>query len=89
MPSITPTESTTPVQTVTPDPTVSIPDVRGANVDDATAVLEGLGLLVIVETELGVDSTPPLVVLDQFPASLTKVKPGSTVTLSAVKVLPQ
>jgi beta-lactam-binding protein with PASTA domain len=89
VPSTIPTQTATPTQTAKPDPTVSVPDVRGENVDDATAVLQGLGFVVSVESQLGDDVTPPLFVLDQFPASLAKVKPGSTVTLTAVKVLPQ
>jgi membrane peptidoglycan carboxypeptidase len=88
VPSTAPTEAVTPVQPVNPDPTVSIPDIRGTNVADATAVLQGLELVVVLELQPGADSTLPLFVVDQLPASTTVVNSGSTVTLKVVNVLP-
>ena len=68
--------------------TIAVPDVRLAKVADATAVLQGLGLSVILELQPGADSTLELYVLDQTPASTTPVSSGSTVTLKVVNVLP-
>jgi beta-lactam-binding protein with PASTA domain len=65
-----------------------VPDVRRAKVADATAVLQGLGLSVILELQPGADATLQLYVVDQLPASTTVVNSGSTVTLKVVNVLP-
>jgi beta-lactam-binding protein with PASTA domain len=65
-----------------------VPDVRRAKVADASAVLQGLGLSVILELQPGADSTMELYVVDQIPASTTPVNSGSTVTLKVVNVLP-
>lgn len=67
---------------------VTIPDIRRAKVADATAVLQGLGLSVVLELQPGADSTLPLYVVDQLPAGTTVVNSGSTVTLKVVNVLP-
>jgi membrane peptidoglycan carboxypeptidase len=77
-----------PVDPAAPVVTVAVPDVRGAKVADATAVLQGLGLSVLLELQPGADSTLQLYVVDQLPASTTPVNSGSTVTLKVVNVLP-
>ena len=65
-----------------------MPDVRRAKVADATAVLQGLGLSVVLELQPGAVSTSQLYVVDQLPASTTVVNSGSAVTLKVVNVLP-
>ena len=77
-----------PIDPAAPAVTIAVPDVRLAKVADATAVLQGLGLSVVLELQPGVDSTLELYVLDQTPASPTPVSSGSTVTLKVVNVLP-
>ena len=77
-----------PIDPAAPAVTIAVPDVRLAKVADATAVLQGLGLSVVLELQPGVDSTLELYVLDQTPASTTPVSSGSTVTLKVVNVLP-
>ena len=77
-----------PIDPAAPVVTIAVPDVRLAKVADATAVLQGLGLSVILELQPGADSTLELYVLDQTPASTTPVSSGSTVTLKVVNVLP-
>ena len=77
-----------PVDPVAPVVTVMVPDVRRAKVADATAVLQGLGLSVVLELQPGADSTRQLYVLDQFPVSTTAANSGSVVTLKVVNVLP-
>ncbi|HEX5165845.1 MAG TPA: PASTA domain-containing protein, partial [Thermomicrobiales bacterium] len=57
---------------------VSIPDVRGATVDDATAVLEDLGFVVAVAEEAS-GSVPEGQVIRTDP--VTEAESGSTVTL--------
>lgn len=68
--------------------TVAVPDIRGAKVADATAVLQGLGLSVILELQPGADVTLQLYVVDQLPAGATIVNSGSTVTLKVVNATP-
>ena len=77
-----------PVDPAAPVVAVAVPDVRRAKVADATAVLQGLGLSVILELQPGADATLQLYVVDQLPASTTVVNSGSTVTLKVVNVLP-
>ena len=87
-PSASAMPTVAPVDPAAPVVTVAVPDVRRAKVADATAVLQGLGLSVILELQPGADSTQQLYVVDQIPASTTAVNSGSTVTLKVVNVLP-
>ena len=87
-PSASAVPTIAPVDPAAPVVTVAVPDVRRAKVADATAVLQGLGLSVILELQPGADSTLQLYVVDQLPASATVVNSGSTVTLKVVNVLP-
>jgi serine/threonine-protein kinase len=57
---------------------VSIPDVRGATADDATATLEGLGFVVAIAEEAS-DTVAEGVVIRTDP--VTEAESGSTVTL--------
>lgn len=87
-PSASAVPTTPVVDPAAPVVAVTIPDIRRAKVADATAVLQGLGLSVVLELQPGADSTLPLYVVDQLPASTTVVNSGSTVTLKVVNVLP-
>ena len=87
-PSASAVPTTPVVDPSAPVVSVTIPDVRRAKVSDATAVLQGLGLSVVLELQPGADSTLPLFVVDQMPTSSTVVNSGSTVTLKVVNVLP-
>lgn len=87
-PSASAVPTTPAVDPAAPVVAVTIPDLRRAKVADATAVLQGLGLSVVLELQPGADSTLPLYVIDQLPASTTVVNSGSTVTLKVVNVLP-
>jgi serine/threonine-protein kinase len=60
--------------------TVTVPDVRGAGLDDATARLRALGLEVVVRH---VRNGHGSIVLDQDPPPGTVVRVGTTVTLVA------
>ena len=87
-PSASAVPTTPVVDPSAPVVSVTIPDVRRAKISDATAVLQGLGLSVVLELQPGADSTLPLFVVDQMPTSSTVVNSGSTVTLKVVNVLP-
>ena len=77
-----------PIDPAAPVVTVAVPDIRGAKVADATAVLQGLGLSVILELQPGADVTLQLYVVDQLPAGTTIVNSGSTVILKVVNATP-
>ena len=87
-PSASAVPTTPAVDPAAPVVAVTIPDIRRAKVADATAVLQGLGLSVVLELQPGADSKLPLFVVDQLPVSTTVVNSGSTVTLKVVNVLP-
>jgi hypothetical protein len=87
-PSASAVPTIAPIDPAAPVVTVSVPDVRRAKVADATAVLQGLGLSVVLELQPGADSTLPLFVLDQSPVSATVAPSGTKVTLKVVNVLP-
>jgi serine/threonine-protein kinase len=59
---------------------VTVPDVRGEDIDRVTPMLERLGLKVVVQH---VRNGRGDVVLDQDPRGGTKVRRGTTVTLVA------
>ncbi len=61
---------------------VQVPDLLGARQGDAVIALERLGLRVIVHIQDTI-SRPAGVILSQQPASLTNVKAGAIVTLTA------
>jgi membrane peptidoglycan carboxypeptidase len=77
-----------PIDPAAPAVTVAVPDIRGTKVADATAVLQGLGLSVILELQPGADVTLQLYVVDQLPAGTTIVNSGSTVILKVVNATP-
>ena len=87
-PSASAAPTVAPVDPAAPAVTVTVPDVRRAKVTDATTVLQGLGLSVVLELQPGADSTLPLFVLDQSPVGATPVPSGTKVTLKVVNVLP-
>jgi serine/threonine-protein kinase len=63
---------------------VQVPDVVGDNISAAKAELEGLGFVVVVNTDIQEIfwSFPPAVVTAQDPGGGTSIKRGSTVTIS-------
>ena len=67
-----------PTVTITVSNAVTMPDVRGRNVDEAGAQLTGAGLYVQVTSFFGLGST----VQSQDPAPGTRVEPGATVSLN-------
>ena len=85
-----PTDSPSASPAPTPAPTVlvTVPNLRGATAEDATSVLQGLGLSVVLELQPGVDPNLPRYVLDQNPPADTPINTGTTVTLKIVNVLP-
>jgi eukaryotic-like serine/threonine-protein kinase len=60
---------------------VQVPDVTGLDEATATAQLQDKGFVVQSNTRVTSDSTEDGLVLEQRPAALTQVKPGSTVTI--------
>jgi membrane peptidoglycan carboxypeptidase len=85
-----PTDSPSASPAPTPAPTVlvTVPNLRGATAEDATSVLQGLGLSVVLELQPGVDPNLPRYVLDQNPPADTPMNTGTTVTLKIVNVFP-
>ena len=85
-----PTDSPSASPAPSPAPTVlvTVPNLRGATAEDATSVLQGLGLSVVLELQPGVDPNLPRYVLDQNPPADTPINTGTTVTLKIVNVLP-
>ena len=85
-----PTDSPSASPAPTPAPTVlvTVPNLRGATAEDATRVIQGMGLSVILELQPGVDPALPRFVLEQIPAADTPINTGTTVTLKIVNVLP-
>lgn len=61
---------------------VSVPDLRGHSIEDATHVLEDLGLVVEVVGSGYVRNLPPGAVLQQSPEAGKKVKPGRIIMLT-------
>ena len=60
---------------------VNVPDVTGLDEATATAQLQDKGFVVQSRDRVTSDSTEDGLVLEQRPAALVKVKPGSTVTI--------
>ncbi len=60
---------------------VQVPDVTGLDEATATAQLQDKGFFVQSRDRVTTDSTEDGLVLEQRPAALAKVKPGSTVTI--------
>jgi membrane peptidoglycan carboxypeptidase len=85
------TASPTPSPTPSPSivATVILPDLLGVTIEDATVVLQELGLLVVIE-ETEPDSDPELqrYVVEQSPVNTTVVKVGSTVNLKVATAIP-
>jgi membrane peptidoglycan carboxypeptidase len=80
--------SASPAPSAGPIVSVTVPNLRGATAEDATSVLQGLGLSVVLELQPGVDPALPRFVLEQVPAANTPINTGTTVTLKIVNVLP-
>lgn len=65
-------------------PQVLVPDVKGRQVDDARASLQGAGF-VVGPTNTQTDSSPSGTVIAQSPEAGTKADKGSTITLTVSK----
>ncbi|WP_372344368.1 Stk1 family PASTA domain-containing Ser/Thr kinase [Streptomyces sp. KL116D] len=66
-------------------PKVAVPSVKGDNIDDARAKLEGAKYQFTVETKSEESAEDPGTVLDQDPELGTEVQKGSTITLTVAK----
>jgi len=85
------TASPTPSPTPSPSivATVILPDLLGVTIEDATVVLQELGLLVVIEeTEPDIDPELQRYVVEQSPVNTTVVKVGSTVNLKVATAIP-
>ncbi|MRG43620.1 PASTA domain-containing protein [Chitinophaga sp. SYP-B3965] len=67
---------------------ITVPDVRGKSIKDATATLEGLGFDVEVRDSIYIDTIPALLVYEQTPERGDVVKVNRTVYLTVNKVVP-
>lgn len=67
---------------------VTVPDVRGKSIKDATATLEGLGFDVEVRDSIYIDTMPALLVYEQTPERGDVVKVNRTVYLTVNKLVP-
>jgi membrane peptidoglycan carboxypeptidase len=85
-----PTDSPSASPTPTPAPVVlvTLPNLQGASVADATSVLQGLGLVVILELQPDVNPDLPLFVLELDPPADTQVNSGTTIKIKMVNALP-
>lgn len=67
---------------------VTVPDVRGKSIKDATVALEALGFDVEVRDSIYIDTVPALLVYEQTPERGDVVKVNRTVYLTVNKVVP-
>lgn len=67
---------------------VTVPDIRGKSIDEATAVLEGLGFGVEVRDSVYIDTMQALLVYEQTPERGDVVKVNRTIYLTVNKVVP-
>ncbi|MGN7723139.1 PASTA domain-containing protein [Chitinophaga sp. 22620] len=67
---------------------VTVPDIRGKSIKDATATLEGLGFEVEVRDSIYIDTMPALLVYEQTPERGDVVKSHRTIYLTVNKVVP-
>lgn len=67
---------------------VTVPDVRGKSIKDATTALEGLGFEVEVRDSIYIDTMPALLVYEQTPERGDVVKSHRTIYLTVNKVVP-
>ena len=67
---------------------LTVPDVRGKSIKDATAALEKLGFSVEVRDSIYIDTMPALLVYEQTPERGDVVKVHRTIYLTVNKVVP-
>ncbi|MBO9153659.1 PASTA domain-containing protein [Chitinophaga sp. GCM10012297] len=67
---------------------VTVPDVRGKTIKDATSALEGMGFEVEVRDSIYIDTMPALLVYEQTPERGDVVKSHRTIYLTVNKVVP-
>jgi beta-lactam-binding protein with PASTA domain len=65
-----------------------VPEVKGKNLAEATAILEKQGFDVIIQDSIFQDTVPPLVVIKQFPEPEATVKVNRTVYLTINRATP-
>ncbi|RAJ05239.1 beta-lactam-binding protein with PASTA domain [Chitinophaga skermanii] len=67
---------------------ITVPDVRGKNIKEATEALEKMGFEVEVRDSIFIDTIPPLTVWEQAPSRGEVVKVNRTIYLTINKVEP-
>lgn len=67
---------------------VTVPDIRGKSIKEATTVLEKLGFEVEVRDSIYIDTMPALLVYEQTPERGDVVKVNRTIYLTVNKVVP-
>lgn len=67
---------------------VTVPDIRGKSIKEATTVLEKLGFEVEVRDSIYIDTMPALLVYEQTPERGDVVKINRTIYLTVNKVVP-
>lgn len=67
---------------------VTVPDIRGKSIKDATETLEKLGFEVEVRDSIYIDTMPALLVYEQTPERGDVVKVNRTIYLTVNKVVP-
>lgn len=67
--------------------TISVPDIRGKNIKEATDILSKAGFEATVRDSIFADSLPPLAVYDQAPEGGAVEKVGRTVYLTINKTV--
>lgn len=67
---------------------ITVPDVRGMSESSAKKALQDLGLKVQIE-EVETDEAAPDTVISQTPGGNTGVRPGSTVTITVARPVPE
>lgn len=68
--------------------TLTVPDVRGKSIKEASALLEDAGFEVDVRDSIYIDTIPALTVWEQTPERGDVVKVGRTIYLTVNKVVP-
>lgn len=68
--------------------TLTVPDVRGKSIEEATIALEDAGFDVDVRDSIYIDTLKPLIVWEQTPERGDVVKVGRTIYLTVNKVIP-
>jgi len=68
---------------------ISVPDLRGLNIEDATQKIESLGLALEIKDETYATSVPSDYILAQVPFPFTEVKEGRSISVKISKGSPE